>query len=309
MLTPHAPDEQMTITPMPEQPRISVGIPIYNGARWIGATAESILTQTERDLELILCDNASQDESETICRAIAAADPRVHYVRNPQNIGAPANYNLCLELANGEYFKWNSASDLCKPQLLEKCIAILDANPDVALAYSHTALLREDGTISSEDDTLELESESPVERFTRLLEKRGLNHVMNGVMRREMLNQTMLHQSFYSSDICLMAEISLYGKFVQLPECLFIRRHTPETASILRTEKDLQKYFDPQLKSKMLFQRIKLNGGFFQAVGRSSISGAQKWALYRYLLRRLRWSRKALFEDIVLAVKKTLSRE
>ena len=293
---------------MDHQPRITVGIPIYNGADWIGETAASLLGQTFSDLEVVICDNASQDNTREVCLALAERDPRVRYFRNERNLGAPQNFNRCLDYARGEYFKWNSASDLCLPTLLERCIEALESAPDAVLAYSRTQLLWDDGRLENTDDDMELNAERPSDRFIRLTENIGLNHVMNGVIRRDALMRTALHGAFYSSDICLMAELCLYGKFVQIPEYLFQRRNSLETASSMRSGADLQQYIDPGLDTKMLFQNLKLFRAYYRAVRRAPICKTEKRVLYRYLLKRVRWSRYQLLGDVVYAVKKTLGR-
>ena len=293
---------------MSETPLISVGIPVYNGGRWITATVESLLCQTQGDFEIVICDNASSDDTEQLCRELAANDARVHYHRNPKNLGAPENYNLTFRRSRGTYFKWNSASDLCRDTFLERCIEVLEQRPDVVLAYPHTELLFEDGRLEKEQHDLALLSDRPSERFCEYIQRVGLNHAMNGVMRREQLARTALHLPFYSSDICLMAELSLAGKFVQVPDYLFIRRNTAETASSLHSGLELQRYFDPDLEKRMLFQRYKLYLAYYRAVKRAPIETAEKRIINRFLLKQMRWSRYQFLQDAVLDVKKLLRR-
>ena len=76
---------------MPDQPTVSLGLPVYNGENYLAATLDALLAQTYRDFELIICDNASTDGTEAIGRRYAAADRRVRYHRNAENIGASAN--------------------------------------------------------------------------------------------------------------------------------------------------------------------------------------------------------------------------
>ena len=86
---------------MPDQPTVSLGMTVYNGANFLAATLDSLLAQTYRDFELIICDNASTDETGAIARDYAARDTRVRYRRNETNIGGSANYNLTFDLARG----------------------------------------------------------------------------------------------------------------------------------------------------------------------------------------------------------------
>ena len=116
-------------------PRVTVGLPVYNGARYLRDAVDSLLAQTMSDFELILADNASIDETPLICAEYAARDPRVRVVRNMNNIGASGNFNLVLDLARAPLFKWAAYDDLCEPALLEACVAWLDRDPDLLLAY------------------------------------------------------------------------------------------------------------------------------------------------------------------------------
>src|SRR6266849_10693746 len=94
------------------RPRVSIGMPVYNREKYVGASIEAHLNQTYTDFELVITDNASTDRSDEICRAFAAKDSRVKYYRNPQNLGAAGNYNRCFELSVGEYFRWTLSDDL-----------------------------------------------------------------------------------------------------------------------------------------------------------------------------------------------------
>ena len=98
-------------------PRVSVGIPVFNGERFLAETIESILAQTFKDFEIVISDNASTDRTEEICRSYAARDPRIRYNRNDTNRGAAWNHNRVFELARGEYFKWQSHDDFCAPRV------------------------------------------------------------------------------------------------------------------------------------------------------------------------------------------------
>src|SRR6185436_17133561 len=96
-------------------PLLSIGLPVYNGQKFITNAVDAILAQTFADLELIICDNCSTDQTEAICRAYAAHDSRVHYYRNEQNIGATNNFNRTFSLATGKYFKWATHDDIIQP--------------------------------------------------------------------------------------------------------------------------------------------------------------------------------------------------
>src|SRR3954469_11982595 len=80
-------------------PRVSIGMPVRNGAKYIREAIDSILAQTFTDLELIVCDNASTDSTEQIVRNYAARDPRVRYHKNERDVGPAGNHNIAFSLA------------------------------------------------------------------------------------------------------------------------------------------------------------------------------------------------------------------
>jgi glycosyltransferase involved in cell wall biosynthesis len=114
--------------------KVSVCIPTYNYGQFIGEAIESVLGQTMQDFELIISDNASQDDTEARVSAYAAKDARIRYSRNSSNLGMVANWNRCLELAGGEYIKYLCADDLLEPDCLEQLSRLLDTHPTAALA-------------------------------------------------------------------------------------------------------------------------------------------------------------------------------
>src|SRR5207249_10009521 len=143
-------------------PRVSIGVPVYNGERYLGATLDSLLAQTFGDFELIICDNASTDGTEAIARAYAGRDARVRYVRQERNLGPPRNYNHAFELSRGEYFRWFPSDDLAAPQSVARCVEVLDREPSVVLAYPKPTLIDEDGRVLRDyEDRLDLRSPAP----------------------------------------------------------------------------------------------------------------------------------------------------
>ena len=117
-------------------PRVCIGLPVYNGERFLAGAIASILAQTYTDFELIICDNASTDRTGEICRGFARKDARVRYHRQPRNLGATANFNHCFELASGAYFKWAADGDVLEPRFLEACVEALDDDPGAVLSQS-----------------------------------------------------------------------------------------------------------------------------------------------------------------------------
>lgn len=282
-----------------ESPRVSVGMPVYNGERHLRPAIESILGQTLGDLELIISDNASTDRTESICREYAAKDPRVRYHRHTSNLGVSENYNAAFRLARAPYFKWASSNDLCDRRFIAACGRVLEERPDAVLAYPRTRLIRgETAAMEDYDDRLDLPQKRPCDRFRAFIERYYLNNVMNGVIRSEVLKRTPLMVRYPGSDVTLMAELTLYGKFVEVPEFLFFRRMDSFSATPMRERSVIRRLYDPQLRSRMLFQRWKFHRGCFSAVWRTPLPIREKLCLYRFLWRRLFLDRGYLANEL-----------
>ena len=126
-------------------PRVSIGVPVYNGERFIRQSVESLLAQTYGDFELVITDNASTDGTEEVCRELVKKDKRVRYVRNEKNLGGPGNFRRVFALCSGEFHKWSTADDYWDPTVIEKCVAVLDREPDVVLCYPKSNLVDASG--------------------------------------------------------------------------------------------------------------------------------------------------------------------
>src|SRR5215831_9721635 len=156
---------------MNKRPRVSVGMPLYNREKYVGASIEAHLNQTFSDFELIITDNASTDGSAEICRSYAAKDSRVKYHLNPRNLGASGNYTRAFELSTGELFRWTPSDDLVSPNLLERAVQILDNDPSVFVAYPKTKLIDANGNITGDfDEALHTVDDSPYVRWKHIAE-------------------------------------------------------------------------------------------------------------------------------------------
>lgn len=117
--------------------KVSVGLPVYNGGKFIQRRLDSILNQTFTDFELIISDNASNDATSKICQEYIKKDKRIRYFRQNKNIGIVQNWNFVLQQAKYEYFVWASVDDLWNPNFLEKNIKILSSKKNVVCSISN----------------------------------------------------------------------------------------------------------------------------------------------------------------------------
>lgn len=240
---------------MLSSPRLSIGLPVYNGERYLEEAVGSLLGQTFGDFELVICDNASTDRTGEIAAAIVARDARVRYVRNDSNIGASPNFARVATLTTAPLFKWAAHDDLYEPTYLEACVRLLDARPEVVLAHSDTVFIDEGGSnfpagsgsgrfvdprtgIELAVDRVDLaETGPPLARFADVVFNSRIGSHMFGVVRRSALQRTGSIQNIPSSDRPFLAELALLGPFAQVRAPLFRKRfHAAMTWALTSTE-------------------------------------------------------------------------
>jgi glycosyltransferase involved in cell wall biosynthesis len=290
----------------PRFPTVSVGLPVFNGANYVAEAISSILGQTYQDIELLIQDNASTDGTSEICRELARKDPRVSYVRNPENIGAVPNYNLVFERARGRYFKWAAHDDICAPTFLERCVAVLEAEPSVVLCSGQTRLINDDGSPLAYDPARKLyvtrhgapvgvidpehraEGPVPARRFWDVLVRTMRTFEIFGLIRSDVLRRTGLHANYYGSDKVLLAELSLHGRFQLLPEVLLYRRCHPSQSSVLTVaSKRSWSGGGPQRQNWLTLRLQKVIPGYVHVVRQAPIRLNQKLLCYGAIAYRL----------------------
>ena len=263
-------------------PRLTLGLPVYNGERFLSQSLDALLAQTYTEFELIISDNGSTDQTREIAEHYRSADSRVRYVLHDQNRGSSFNHNFVIGEACGELFKWVSDDDLYAPELLERCIDALDSRPELALAHSWTAFIDEEGkTTERVRYGLVTDVPDPVERFRSVLYTDGGDD-MYGVMRMSVLRQIAPFNSYHWADRTFMAEIALHGPFYNEPEFLYFRRdHPMRTSAVGRN--DIRRRcsrLDPARANRWRHPLVRLLGeyvlGFAQAIRRAPLSSQDR---------------------------------
>lgn len=284
-------------------PRLSIGLPVYNGERFLRFALDALINQTYQDFELIICDNASTDSTRMICQDYAARDSRIRYYRNHTNIGAAANFNRAFELSHGEYFKWAASDDVISPDFLEKCIAVLDRDPSIVLCYSKADRIDSSGEIDGNYDfEMRVSDPSPVVRFSDLILVNHFCIAIFGVMRRSVLAQTPLIGKFVGSDRTLLAELGLRGRLYEIPEYLFHRRDHTQTSGQMFRVHDRLAWFDPNKRGQINLVYWKVGKEYLYAVGRVPLNGSEKLHGYKTVLRWFIRRRRSLLQDLKHAV-------
>lgn len=206
-------------------PRLNIGLPVYNGEKYIEETLISLQKQTFQDYKLIISDNASTDRTEDICRAYASRDNRICYFRNEKNIGATQNWYRVFDLSSSEYFASVAHDDLYDPEYMRSCIEVLDRDPSTILCYSKTGVIDETGNLVGKYDVeVDTSSADPGQRLYNVIAIDLLCIQLYGVMRSNALRATKMFSGYYGCDRNTLFELCLLGKLVELPEQLFHHR-------------------------------------------------------------------------------------
>jgi glycosyltransferase involved in cell wall biosynthesis len=285
-------------------PLVSIGMPVFNGELYVVAAIESLLAQTFADFELIVCDNASTDRTSDICLDYAARDARIRYVRNPRNLGAGPNFDMAFHQARGCYFQWAAHDDMFAPDYLAHTVAALEANPDAVLC---TVGIVE---IGPNDEALRryvtpldaATSDDPVRRFGCVIHTRHQAEDFFGLYRRTALLGTALIGSYSGSDRVLLAEVALRGRWVRLPEPLFLHREHPRRATravLLVDRRKANLWLDAALASRKrgTMFHVDLYRHYWRILSRNRLPRGQRLALARELVRW--WLTEEHFVDVV----------
>ncbi len=170
-----------------------IGMPVYNGERFIGASIESIRSQTFKDWTMLISDNASTDGTAALCKEYAAKDSRIRYARHEKNSGGENNFKYLLDQADSRYFMWAS-DDLWEKEFIESCIAKLEQNPACGLAFSNIA------NIDSQDRVIR-----DYPSFSRFVSKNAWERTYSYLLDSEKMGKANLLYSIFRLELCRSA--------------------------------------------------------------------------------------------------------
>ncbi len=270
--------------PNSSHPILSVGLVVYNAQRYLREAMDSFLCQTLDDIEVIVGDNASTDDTGRIAAEYAARDPRVRYIRHPRNLGVSGNFNAVFHASRARYFRWAAYDDLMEPTYLQKCVEQLEADP--SLAGCHSLTWRIDGQghrhgIHAPPDAWH--SQRAPDRFAVHVRGQDFKPIWS-VMRSDVIRRTALHPPIAWGDHSFLAEMVLLGRFATIPEPLFsVREHDDAyTSGNYTSQQEWEWWGRPKLYWKplttpMMYLRQA------EIVRQSALPWEQKVACWRHL--------------------------
>ncbi len=198
------------------QPLVSIGVPAFNGEAFLPRALDSILAQAYDNLEIVICDDASTDRTEEVCRRYQRADSRIRYHKNASPMGRIRHYWKTFELCSGEFFMWGDQWDEKPPGVVEQCVAALMSNPNAVLAYG-PVLER----VPNFDHLVEIIHHMPMQglkaeqRIGILARELRSIMIMYGLFRRAALQKAVCAEH-YAPDVLLLLQVCSLGPFVPI---------------------------------------------------------------------------------------------
>ena len=286
-------------------PRVSIGLPVFNGEKYLQGALDSILAQTYRDFELVISDNGSTDATERICRDYAARDRRIRYHRLGKNIGLVGNFERVFKESRGEYFRWAAADDIIAPENVQRCLDVMDRYADVVLCYPKARIIDEHGHVinqyDSHLDALDLRFDSPKERFAGFHNGVGLCNAIYGLIRRAVLEKTSRITRHIGSDVLLLSELTLYGKIYEIPDYLFFLRIHPES-TLLKSKEKIDHYYDPDTSRSTHMRHWVNSKEKIRRVARSRLRLGEKIGITNLIFLYMIRSRRKIFLELINAI-------
>ena len=211
---------------------VSIGLPVRNAAERVASVVESVLAQDHHNLELVISDNGSTDDTEAVCRELAARDARVAYHRQPQNIGLFNNFVRTIRLARGEFFRWIGDDDRLARPFVSRCLNEFAADPRLILVTTQIEYRGPDASTQTAGyDGTSLRSAEPVERLDELLRLLNESHLLidplYAMVRRAPVAAIPRHNMLREDEL-FAVKLALAGPWGHVPEILARRGWRPD---------------------------------------------------------------------------------
>ena len=289
--------------------KVVIGLPVYNGQKYLGAAIESHLSQSFGDFDLVISDNGSTDATSEICENYASKDKRIKYLRSPENRGILWNHRRVFEAIESpnQYFRWAGADDIMEPGLLQAMVEVLNARPEVEAVVPDTKNINDhDEIIGSMARTLDLQSSDVFERAHAVLVANYQHVIAYGLLRASTLRLMRTRPDYIGWDPVFVWELALRGQLVQLAGPVLLRRFHSGSISRVKTAKEMRKWVEPNSKAGMNFPHWTWAYERARAVIASPLSTRDRLRIGMFLARATMWQRGALARDVIQAARRTL---
>jgi len=206
-------------------PSVGIGLPVYNNAKYLSKTLDSLLNQTYPNITVYLSDDCSDDGTHDICESYAKKDDRIKYFRNEENLGANGNLEKVLSLASTNYFMFARGHEILSPDHIRDCVRILEEDKKVVLSFVTTQWI---------DETNKIISNKPIGYF----DTRGFDVVTRcalvfwgrlecfyGLTRTEVMKSIRFSENIIANDLIMLLEMALIGSFAHVRSGVRYRRY------------------------------------------------------------------------------------
>jgi glycosyltransferase involved in cell wall biosynthesis len=254
-------------------PQISIGLPVYNGEKYLASAIESILVQDFEDFELIISDNASTDSTPEIIRSFK--DKRIRLYNNSKNIGLARNHKRVFELARGEFFKWMAYDDTYHSSFLSRTLDVLKRTDAIAAYTAFNVINEKDNIIRTGVEHVACRSTASA-RLLQLIRYVGGYTITFALFRSDGLRLTGVSRNFPHSDHIYPAELAVLGVFEEVNEPLLNLRMHAARSCVGYKGKALQRLHDPQSKGRMLPAELYADLKIVQAIKGLPIDDREK---------------------------------
>jgi glycosyltransferase involved in cell wall biosynthesis len=211
----------MKITAL-SKPKVSVGIPTFNRGADLLKTVESVLSQDYSNLEVIISDNASTDNTKALCREMSLNDSRIKYICQSVNQGPTPNFREVLARSSGDYFMWLGDDDWIDGSYIRRCLNELLGHEDYSLVCG-LSTYHQDGHEPFAGEIINLNERSPIIRITKYYATVGRNGAFYGLMRRAQISQIAL-ENVMGGDWLFVATVAFLGRIGTLRDVSIHRR-------------------------------------------------------------------------------------
>jgi len=202
-------------------PVVSIGMPVYNGEKYIREALESLLNQTFRNFELTISDNASTDETEKICKEYASRDKRIRYIRQLDNLGPVANFLLVFSEARGTYFMWAAHDDRWGDTFIERLVAVLESDKGCGLAFSNYIVRNLDTGEEVRHKVAASDSRSAIRNYIiRTFNMRP--SLIYGMYRIALVKTAILSTPFDFADVHFISDLAIRTKILVVEDFLYV---------------------------------------------------------------------------------------
>jgi glycosyltransferase involved in cell wall biosynthesis len=289
--------------------KVIIGLPVFNGQKYLGAAIESHLSQSFSDFDLVISDNGSTDATPEICADYAGKDKRVKYLRSAENRGILWNHRRVLDAIESpsQYFRWAGADDIMGPGLLQAMVTALDTRSEVVAVMPDTKNIDDHGEIiGSMDRVLDLQSSDVFERAHDVLVASYQHVVAYGLLRASTLRLMRTRPNYVGWDPVFIWELALRGQIVQTAGPVLLRRFHPGSISRVKTVKEMRKWVEPTSKSGMNFPHWAWAYERARVLMACPLPTRDRLRIGKFLARVTLWQRGALAHDVTQAARRTL---